>query len=391
MFKLSVIILFSLIFQRVEAFQLDPSTFRSIVEYLDVVKNPHTFFECESDASGKKEKEEEVNEEEVNKDKKPAVYVFYEDRVYFLDLNARNDLLAAPLDQLRYGRFIIFDQGETHGLGAKFSYKLPNELRISAEAATRLFTDQHIEHLNEPGNQVFTSEQVFALSADNLDSTKDITISISAGIIEYDHSDDTNIFKASTQQRILHNDLPEVEKFLGTEFYDVQNIKGKENEYSVFIKPNIGVSNNFVNGDETVGLNIRMYVAPEITSDIDRNRIEFGTDLNLYVGSPEIPLIFTNKTIPKRFFGTHIGYKQPIYFHKSEHQGKGYLGMLATPTLNLGLRAGALEMGYQLEMIHGNLPSYIEENKQYNISIDDNIYRDQGDMGHVYLRFNFKK
>ena len=48
-------------------------------------------------------------------------------------------------------------------------------------------------------------------------------------------------------------------------------------------------------------------------------------------------------------------------------------------------------MGYQLEMSHGQLPSYIDENKQYSISIDGNTYRDQGDMGHVYFRLNFKK
>ena len=195
---------------------------------MDIVKNPHNFFECDSDVS-----ENEASEE--TKEEKPAVFVFYEDRAYFFEFNARNDLLAAPLDQLRYGRFIIFDQGETHGLGLKTSIKLPNELRISAEAATRLYTDQHIEHLNTPGNQVFTSEKVFSLSADNLDSINNVTFSIAAGIFEYDHSDDGNILKAITQQRILHNDLPEFEKFFGTELYDVVNIKGAINEYSVLL------------------------------------------------------------------------------------------------------------------------------------------------------------
>ena len=70
------------------------------------------------------------------------IYLLRKDYKMNYGLRLKNDIFATPTSMLRYGTFIVFDQGETHGTEVDFGIKLQNDHRISYLYETNLYTQR---------------------------------------------------------------------------------------------------------------------------------------------------------------------------------------------------------------------------------------------------------
>ena len=307
-------------------------------------------------------------------------------RIYGI-FNLRNDIFAVPLERLRYNNTLVFDQGETHGVKLVAGVKLPDNDGRNFEYTyeTKLYTDRE-----SPGQaQDFTNEQLHYFSLDNLETWDMFTYRLELGVVGHEKDNDTDPTKASTQQKLLHNEYDE--ELFDMDYYDVENNLVFDNEYGSFIRLDLGLSGNFVNKSKTLGLNGRLYARPELSTLTKRNNLEAGVSGDIYIGlnNPTVPLIgFVS--IPTHAIGLHLGGKLPVSIHQVHSNTKTDFKTGFRPEAEIGFQFFGLEAGYKLQMNIGELPNFVPENKKYQLIENGVGYTDHGDMGEFYLRFNTK-
>ena len=349
------------------------------------------------------EKDEEIpNEEEISEDSillkigypiSPS-QVFTNTPNYFTEFRLKNDAFAIPLDILRYGEPVIFDEGETHGVEIRASFLRGEYKYLTLSYETNLYTDSSYEKGPSGGYlQTFTNEQLYYASFDNLSSADSFTYKVDFGVVGLNGDNDTSLCYASTQQRLLHNGLDE--KILKCRFYDVENVlDSSKNEHGGFLKMDVGKSFNFVNSSNTLGAQSRIYLAPEISTIIPISNLEVGISGDLFLGLQNNPydqfIIFGDVTIPRNALGFHLGVDAPVSVHQVSSENETKVGYSFKPSIETGVRFWGLEASYKLQMNNGSLPNYIPENYKYSQSLNGQEVYDQGDMGEAYIRAEIK-
>ena len=333
----------------------------------------------------------DLDNEQKDNDK-GAIFVFRRDSVLHVGLRLKNDIFAVPVSHIRHGDWIVFDQGETHGTVVDIGYKFDKKRRVSFKYETNLYTQKSdFQHLSKSDAffQDYTTEQLHSLIYDNIESNDLITYELAFGVLEYIQNNDSNIFYASTQQKLLHNEYDK--SILGEDFYEVENNNyNHHNKYGAFVKTNLGLSFNSLNDSETMGQNLRLYVAPEFSNLPKRNNVTLGVSTDNYfaIKNPETHL-FGPVTIPQNAIGAHLGVNLPLSIHQIHNRDESKWSTNFRPELKVGLKVAALELGYSVNMVNGTVPNHIEQNKKNIIYLDNKPYVDQGDMGEFYLRLNF--
>ena len=178
----------------------------------------------------------DLDDEKQDKDN-GAIFVFRRDSILHVGLRLKNDIFAVPVSHIRHGDWIVFDQGETHGTVIDIGYKFDQKRRASYRYETNLYTqmsdDQHLSN-STAFFQDYTTEQLHSLIYDNIESNDLITYELAFGVLEYIQNNDSNIFYASTQQRLLHNKYDK--SVLGEDFYEVENNNYNHyNKYGAFL------------------------------------------------------------------------------------------------------------------------------------------------------------
>lgn len=333
---------------------------------------------------------EYYQEDGEEKKSKGAIFVFRRDSVAHVGLRLKNDIFAVPVSHIRHGDWIVFDQGETHGTVMDIGYKFDKKRRASFKYETNLYTQKSdFQHLSTSNAffQDYTTEQLHSLIYDNIESNDLITYELAFGVLEYIQNNDSNIFYASTQQKLLHNEYDK--PILGEDFYEVENNNyNHQNKYGAFVKTNIGLSINSINDRETMGQNLRLYVAPELSNLPERNNVTLGVSSDNYFSIKNSEKKFLGITIPQNVIGAHFGLNLPVSIHQVHSKKGSRLSSNFNPEVKLGLKVGALELGYSVDMVNGTVPNYIDQNVKNRIYLDNKTYTDQGDMGEAYIRVN---
>ena len=180
---------------------------------------------------------------------------------------------------------MVFDQGETHGTDLFIGIKDSMDTRVTYLYETNLYTQKSSvpEPVDDPKSlyQDYTSEQIYQLVFDNLESNNSLTFDIAFGVLEYLRDNDTGIFLASTQQRLLHNGIDE--SVYQTDIYEVENNhREKTNEYGAFTRINIGYNKNFVDSGKMRCHTDRYYVEAELSNLYKRNYFSIGVSRDFY-------------------------------------------------------------------------------------------------------------
>ena len=323
----------------------------------------------------------------------PPVFLFRRDSHFHVGLKLKNDFFSAPLNVIRQGELMVFDQGETHGTDMFIGVKDSLDTRITYLYETNLYTQKSSvpEPVDDPTSlfQDYTTEQIHQVVFDNLESNDSLTYDIAIGVLEYLRDNDTDIFLASTQQKLLHNGIDE--SIFRTDIYEVENNHREEtNEYGAFTRINIGHSKNVVKPEKMRGHSDRYYFEAELSNLHKRNYIGIGASRDFYfrLKNKEKKLLFF--TIPKEFVGGHLGLDVPARINQTHYDTHSELGFQINPEIKAGLSLGRVEFGYSSDMVFGNVSNHIEENRSNTIIYNGRALTDPGDMGTGYIRFNGK-
>ncbi len=321
----------------------------------------------------------------------PPIFLFRRDSDFHIGLKLKNDFFSAPLNLIRQGELMVFDQGETHGTDLFIGVKDSMDTRITYLYETNLYTQKSTipEPVDDPTSlfQDYTTEQIYQLIFDNLESNNSLTYDIAFGVLEYLRDNDTDIFLASTQQRLLHNGVDE--SVFQTDIYEVENNhREKINEYGAFTRINVGYNKNVMDSRKIRGHSDRYYLEAEISNLYKRNYIGVGASRDFYfrIKNEEGKLLFFD--IPKDFVGGHLGLDVPAKVNQTHYDTHSELGFQINPELKAGISLGRVEIGYSSEMVFGNISNHIEENRSNTIIYNGRALTDPGDMGTGYIRFN---
>ena len=307
----------------------------------------------------------------------------------FLEFSLKNDLFAAPITVFRNtidgSEFIIFDQGETHGIKFKLGNKL-GEKNLTLDYSSNLYTDlvNYIKY-GDKISQHFTSAQKYSIRLDNMETLDLFTYNVQLGGFSLIRDNDDNVWLASTQQKELHNGLDE--KILGLDYYNIHNVKRDQNEFGAFTNIDLGLSHNSLNKSKTIGSNVRIFVAPELYTITEMNNAKFGVEGILFFTpiQQDLPIIADFK-IPKNFLAFKVGggLNGSLHQVKNDNNDQYHMSTSFKPKTELGLKLGPVEISYLLEANQGTLPNYIEENKIYPVRTN----KDLGDQGQTTIRIN---
>ena len=348
---------------------------------------------CDENTSG--ELLEIIEEKELSSTDKKSIspiHIFRKDYKLHYGLRLKNDIFASPVSKLRYGSFFVFDLGETHGTEVNFGLKMEDDRKVSYLYETNLYTQRSpYPFLAQTTGffQDYTSEQIHQFIYDNLESNDLFTYEISFGALEYVRDNDDDFTLASTQQKLLHNHYDT--KYLGSDYYEVENHHKPFNESGLTFRSNLGLSATSINEEKTQGQHGRIYIAPELSTLNDRNNVTLGLSYDTYVSAKnqerELPF---GGTLPKDALRAHVGFNVPLSFHQIHGPKSTRWSTNLSPELKLGLSVGDLEFGYSTSMVFGTLPNYIPENRSYTLLFDNEPFTDHGDMGEMYFRLNKK-
>tara|TARA_B100000925_G_scaffold286817_1_gene265105 strand:+ start:2042 stop:3247 length:1206 start_codon:yes stop_codon:yes gene_type:complete len=329
----------------------------------------------------------------ILKDNVPPIFLFRRDSHFHVGLKLKNDFFSAPLNLIRQGELMVFDQGETHGTDMFIGVKDSMDTRMTYLYETNLYTQKSSvpEPVDDPKTlfQDYTTEQIYQIIFDNLESSDSLTYDIAFGVLEYIRDNDTDIFLASTQQRLLHNGIDEA--VFGSDIYEVENNhRKKTNEYGAFTRLNIGYNQHLLDTDKLKGQSNRYYLEAEISNLHKRNYLAFGVSRDFYYRFKNDEKKFLIFNIPKDFVGGHLGVDIPAKINQYHYDDHSELGFQLNPEIKAGLSFGRLELGYSSDMIFGNLTNHVEENRSNTIIHNGRALTDPGDMGTGYIRFNGK-
>jgi hypothetical protein len=327
------------------------------------------------------------------KEDSPPIFLFRRDSHFHVGLKLKNDFFSAPLNLIRQGEMMVFDQGETHGTDLFIGVKDSKDTRFTYLYETNLYTQKSTvpEPVDDPTSlfQDYTSEQIYQVIFDNLESNDSLKYDIAFGVLEYLRDNDTDIFLASTQQRLLHNGADEA--LFNTDIYEVENNhRERTNEYGAFTRLNIGYNQNFVDIERMRGHSDRYYLEAEISNLHKRNYISLGASRDFYfrIKNKEKKILFFD--VPKNFVAGHLGIDVPARINQTHYDDHSELGFQLNPEFNAGLSLGRVEIGYSSDMIFGNISNHVEENRSNTILHNGRALTDPGDMGTGYIRFNGK-
>jgi hypothetical protein len=282
----------------------------------------------------------------------------------------RNDALATRVNIIRHGVKFYNDHGETHGVELEAAKKLSNSnTNLTLMYHSNLFTEAHYLEIDENNytNQTFTSEQVLKALINNITPEGTWYFDSGAGVIELNSTDDQNIFRASTQQRIYH---------------------GNTNNYNIYNKATptqnqLGVTANLYGGMKKSLINENIGLRLDLKGD-------FGFDVATIENYNNFKVRFASDLYfqrPNGSLGAKLSLGVPLTFHRTDDDQESIFPSLEVrPKVGLSLASRKTEFGMALEIPFGPLRTYIQENSR---TIDEGIILDFGEIGTIYLKRKF--
>ena len=76
------------------------------------------------------------------KEDSPPIFLFRRDSHFHVGLKLKNDFFSAPLNLIRQGEMMVFDQGETHGTDLFIGVKDSKDTRFTYLYETNLYTQK---------------------------------------------------------------------------------------------------------------------------------------------------------------------------------------------------------------------------------------------------------
>ena len=288
----------------------------------------------------------------------------------FVVFKTKNDAFAVPVSALRNKTLIIWDMGETHGGEVNLGHQLKTGHEASLLYGSNLYTDipityQFTDYLNREQN--FTSEQILTANFNNFKTDESLKYSIGLGILDYNSTDSSSPWLASTQQTILHNSL---DSALGINLIDIESVESDSeiNGTGLVVLPEIGKNIN-LNQSTT----ITPYAKARITTIAPANNISFGGKINSTFN-------------PSKSTQINIGLDVPVTIYKDVF--KEEMASFIKPKFGVSAKHKNLTIGYELEIPFGNWRGNIPQNIPTYAYMPDDLREvsDQGEMGAIFIR-----